>query len=712
MEEEFVRHGEPSNPGLAGLVVIAYLHGVPADASQLAHQLGTGSKPCSDEELLAASRLIGLKARLVQLRPERLTRAPLPALMLDRDGRHFVLARLSNDGGALVQEGGAIRPSTMSLQLVLDRTAGRAILFTSRASVSGELARFDFSWFVPALVKYRRYLLEVLLISVVLQLLGLVSPLMFQAVMDKVLVNRAFNTLTVICLAMFVSAIAEVVLSGLRDYILAHTTTRIDVELGARLFRHLLNLPLGYFTARRTGDTITRVREVDTIRNFLTGQALTSVIDLFFSLLIVSVMFSYSTRLTLIVVASLPAYAAVSFVLNPMFRLRLDRKFARYSDSQSHLVESVAGVEAVKSMAVEPQFVRRWDQQLASYVAASFQVTTLANIGQQLIQLINKLVTIATLFFGAQYVVDGHLTVGGLVAFNMMSQRVTGPVLRLAQLWQDLQQVGLSIQRLGDVLNAKSELVSSTQALSRIGGAIRFDGVNFRYSVDTPLVLKRVSFTIEPGQVVGIVGRSGSGKSTVAKLLQKLYVPESGRITIDSHDLALADPAWLRRQIGVVSQESILFNRSIRENISLADPGMSLDQVIAAAELAGIHDFIAELPRGYDTAVGELGSGLSGGQKQRIAIARALIRDPRILIFDEATSALDYETERILQSNMKRMTQGRTVIIIAHRLSAVHDADVIIAMDDGQIVEMDARRALLERNGYFARLVASQGQPA
>ncbi|MFM0665957.1 type I secretion system permease/ATPase, partial [Paraburkholderia sediminicola] len=562
--------------------------------------------------------------------------------------------------------------------------------------------------FIPAVIKYRRLLLEVLLVSLVLQVFGLVSPLMFQVVMDKVLVNRAYSTLNVVCVALLVSSVFEVLLTGLRNYVFSHTTNRIDVELGARLFRHLLTLPLAYFEARRVGDTVARVRELENIRSFLTGQALTAVIDLIFSVIFLGVMCIYSVWLTLIVAISLPVYAIVSMILNPILRERLNHKFARGADNQSFLVEAVSGVQTVKAMAIEPQFTRRWDNQLAAYVNASFRVNSLSNIGQQLIQLVGKLVTLATLFFGAKLVIDGKLTVGELVAFNMMSQRVAAPVLRLAQLWQDFQQVGISMLRLGDILNSRTELPQSRQALPAVKGDVSFEDIRFRYRPDGQPVLNGVNLTINAGEIVGIVGRSGSGKSTLTKLLQRLYIPENGRVRIDGIDLALADPAWLRRQIGVVLQENLLFNRSIRENVAVTDPGASLEVVIHAAKLAGAHEFISELPEGYDTIVGEHGSTLSGGQRQRIAIARALVTNPRILIFDEATSALDFETERVIQNNMRAMCHGRTVIIIAHRLSAVRHAHHIIAMDKGQIVERGSHDQLIEKGGYYAHLVTLQ----
>jgi subfamily B ATP-binding cassette protein HlyB/CyaB len=582
------------------------------------------------------------------------------------------------------------------------------LLIASRASLAGVMARFDFSWFIPAVVKYRRLLIEVLLVSAALQLFGLVTPLMFQVVMDKVLVNRAFDTLNVVCMALLASTVLETVLTAIRNYVFAHTASRIDVELGAKLFRHLLALPLAYFRARRVGDSVARVRELENIRNFLTGQAVTAVIDLLFSVVFLAVMCMYSVWLTAVVVVSMPIYAVISIVITPILRKRLNEKFARSADNHSFLVESVSGVETVKAMAVEPQFVRRWDNQLAGYVSAEFRVTALGNIGQQSTQLVGKLVTLATLFLGARLVIEGKLSVGQLIAFNMMSQHVAAPVLRLAQLWQDFQQVGISMERLGDILNTRTELPRSSQTLQAMSGNIRLQDVRFRYRPDGPAVLDGVSLDIAAGEIVGVVGRSGSGKSTLAKLLQRLYLPEQGRVCIDGVDLALADPAWLRRQIGIVLQENVLFNRSVRENIAVADPSLSLDAVMRAAQLAGAHDFIVDLPEGYDTIVGEHGSSLSGGQRQRIAIARALVNDPRILIFDEATSALDFETERVIQTNMKSMCEGRTVIIIAHRLSAVRHADHIVAMDKGRIVEVGTHDALIEQSGYYARLVSLQ----
>jgi subfamily B ATP-binding cassette protein HlyB/CyaB len=400
-------------------------------------------------------------------------------------------------------------------------------------------------------------------------------------------------------------------------------------------------------------------------------------------------MYYYSPLLTWIVIGSFPFYIALSAGVTPVFRRRLDEKFNRGAENQAFLVESISGIETLKAMAVEPQMQRRWEEQLAGYVRASFAVLTVGNWASQTVQLISKLVTALTLYFGAYLVIEGNLTVGELVAFNMLAGRVAQPILRIAQIWQDFHQARLSVRRLGDILNAVAEpsYRPGRTALPAIKGAIAFEHVTFRYRLDGPEVLKEVSLQVAPGQVLGIVGPSGSGKSTLTKLVQRLYVPESGRVMIDGVDIAMVDVSWLRRQVGVVLQENVLFNRSVRENIALADPSISMDRVIAAAQLAGAHDFILELPEGYDTMVGERGSTVSGGQRQRIAIARALIGNPRVLIFDEATSALDYESERIVQENMRKIAQGRTVLIIAHRLSTVAMAHRIVTIERGRVVE-------------------------
>jgi subfamily B ATP-binding cassette protein HlyB/CyaB len=634
-----------------------------------------------------------------------LARTPLPAIALLRGGGFMVLAKASEDK-VLVQSPRSPRPALMSRDELLAVWDGDLILMARRAGMADMTRRFDVTWFMAAIHKYRHLLGEVLVASFFLQLFALVSPLFFQVVIDKVLVHRALTTLDVLVVGLVAISVFETALGILRTYLFSHTTNRIDVELGARLFRHLVALPMAYFQARRVGDSVARVRELENIRNFLTSSALTLVIDLFFTLVFLAVMFFYSPLLTWIVLGSFPFYIAISAGVTPLFRRRLDEKFQRGAENQAFLVESVTGIETLKAMAVEPQMQRRWEEQLAGYVGASFRVLSLGNTASQAVQFVSKVATAGILYFGAKLVIDGGLSVGELVAFNMLAGRVSTPVLRLAQLWQDFHQARLSVARLGDILNTTAEPIyaAGRARLPAIRGHIKFEHVTFRYRVDGQEVLSDVTFDVPAGQMVGIVGPSGSGKSTFAKLVQRLYVPERGRVLIDGMDLAMADPAWLRRQIGVVLQENVLFNRSVRENIALADPAMPMERVVAAARLAGAHEFILELTEGYDTIVGERGSTLSGGQRQRVAIARALIADPRILIFDEATSALDSESERIIQRNMKEIAKSRTVLVIAHRLSTVRETDRIITIDRGRLVEDGTHEALITTGGRYASL--------
>ena len=678
-------------------------HGVGADAEQIRHQ--NGMTRFGIPEMIRCARELGLKARAVSTRWRRLERVPMPVIASLRGGGFLILGKVG-EGKALVQSPSSQRPEIMTQAQFEAQWDGRLVLITRRASLADLGRRFDITWFLGAIHKYRRLLGEVVVASFFLQVFALISPLFFQVVIDKVLVHRGMSTLDVLVLGLATIAVFEAVLGGLRTYLFAHTTNRIDIELGARLFRHLMALPLAYFQARRAGDSVARVRELENIRNFLTSSALTLAIDLFFTSVFLVVMFIYAPLLTWIVLGAFPFYIGISAGATPIFWRRLDEKFKRGAENQAFLVESVTGIETLKAMAVEPQMQRRWEEQLAGYVAASFRVLSLGNTASQAIQLVSKLVTAATLYFGAKLVIDGDLTIGELVAFNMLASRVSTPVLRIAQIWQDFQQARLSVARLGDILNTVPEPSSSParMALPAIRGEVRFEHVGFRYRVDGAEVLHDLSFTVPAGQIVGIVGPSGSGKSTIAKLMQRLYVPETGHIFIDGADLPMVDPSWLRRQIGVVLQENVLFNRTVRDNIALADPAMQIERIMAAAQLAGAHEFILEMPEGYDTMIGERGSSLSGGQRQRIAIARALVMDPRILIFDEATSALDYESERAIQANMQQITRGRTVFIIAHRLSTVRSADRIITIDRGRLVEDGTHEELVRTGGRYATL--------
>ncbi len=695
--------------GLVCLVLISQFFKIAADPDQIKHDLGKTEGVLDSKDILRAAKRLGFKTRRSKQKLSRLDKAPLPFIIEKKDGTFAILAAVADDK-VLIKDTTQAAPQQLSMEEFKELWNGYAILLTTRVHVAGVLRRFDFSWFIPELIRYRRVFKEVLLASFFVQLLALLTPIFFQLVIDKVLVHHGLTTLHVLVIGLATVSLFEIMLSGIRTYLTAHTASKVDVALGSRLFSHLLSLPISYFEARQTGQSVARVRELENVRAFLTGSALTLVLDVFFTIVFFIVMWFYSPALTLIVLASVPAYVVLSIFITPVLRRRIEEKFARGAENQTFLVESVYGVETLKAMAVEPQMQRRWEDQLAGYVTANFRAINLSNLANHGAQFINKAVVVGTLWYGAQLVIDGVITVGQLVAFNMLAGRVSGPILRLAQIWQEFQQVRVSVDRLGDILNMPAEPAGgATRSENKaVGGRVDFEHVSFRYRPTEPEVITDINLNVAPGEVVGIVGPSGSGKSTLGKLIQRLHVPEQGRIMIDGTDIALTNPAWLRRQIGVVLQENVLFNRSVRDNIALADPAMSFERVEHAAKLAGAHDFIVKLPHAYDTVLEERGSNLSGGQRQRVAIARALVTDPKILIFDEATSALDYESEFIIQQNMREITKGRTVFIIAHRLAAIRTATRIITIEAGRITEQGTHDELLKANGRYAALYRLQ----
>lgn len=689
--------------GAICLATILHLHKIAADPVQIM-RIYAPDGMFDAMTLVRAAKRLGIKARLSTSSVDRLASLPLPAIIEETNGEFMVLARASGEE-ALVQRPGDV-PMRLTASALREIWTGRVVFFATRSALLSHEAAFGVRWFANVILKYRRLIGEVLLASFFLQLLGLVTPIFFQVIVDKVLVHQGITTLDVLAIGLLVVGIFEILLGGLRTYIFSHTTSRVDVELGAKLFDHLVNLPLRYFESRPVGQTVARLRELENVRDFLTGSAVTVLIDTLFTVVFFAVMYLYSPALFWISFASVPFFIAISIAITPGLRTRLEEKFQRGAVNQSFLTETVSGIETLKAMAIEPIMRKRWEEQLAAYVRSGFRAVLLGAIGGQAVQLITKVVNVAILWYGATLVIRGELSVGQLVAFNMLAGQVYGPIIRLSQLWQDFQQMRISVDRIGDVLNCPVEPGHNPNraSLPPISGAITFDRVTFRYDAGRTEVIRDLSFEIRRGEVIGVVGRSGSGKSTLTKLVQRLYTPEQGRVLVDGVDVAMVDASWLRRQIGVVLQENVMFRGSVRENIALSDPAMPIDQIVKAAQLAGAHDFILEMSDGYDTMLEERGGNLSGGQRQRLAIARALAASPPVLILDEATSALDYESERIIQDNLKKICAGRSVIIVAHRLSTVRRADRIIVMDRGAIVEAGSHSALLANNGVYADL--------
>jgi subfamily B ATP-binding cassette protein HlyB/CyaB len=702
--------------GLSGLALIAGYYRIAADPAQMKHDLAIGGRAADADDIVRAANRLGLKARIVRgVSAARLAAIPLPAIVGLREGGFGVVSMGVEKTKLRFVDIVKRAAREVAAEDILPLTDGRAILVARRIGGTGTNPKmFGFSWFLPSLYRYRKPLTQVVLASLFVQLFALATPIFFQLIVDKVLIHKGLSTLIVLVTGLVAVGVFETVLQYLRTYTLTHTTNRIDVELGRRLFHHLFRLPLAYFETRAAGQTVARVRELETIRGFLTGQGLTSLLDLVFTLIFVGVLFLYSPKLTLVVLGAIPVYVLIATLIRPLLRDQINEKFDRGARSQQFLVESIVGAQTLKASGVEPMTQAQWEERLAAYVRTSFDASMLGSLGQNLVQFVSKATTALVLFLGAQAVIAGQMTVGELIAFNMIAGQVVQPILRLSQLWQDFQQVQVSVERLGDILNAPPEPVpSSFLSLPPPKGAIEIKGVTFRYRPNLQDVIRDVGLSIRPGEVIGVVGASGSGKSTLTKLVQRLYSPQFGQVMLDGIDIAQLDPGWLRRQIGVVLQENILFNRTIHENIALAEPAMARARVVHVARLAGADEFIAKLPQGYDTVLEERGANLSGGQRQRIAIARALAMNPRILILDEATSALDYESERIIQENMRSIVNGRTVIIIAHRLAAVRPCTRIIGMHEGQIVEQGSHEELLARpGGLYARLWALQTEQA
>ncbi|HOO40876.1 MAG TPA: type I secretion system permease/ATPase [Syntrophales bacterium] len=691
--------------GLVSIEVVSKIHAVAVDIQAIKRNYFV-EEELKPEEILRILKDNGMRARLKHLtKIDDLIKYPAPFIILSKENAYHVFLGKKEDR-IMIFNCAEKKMTELTVEDFMALWGGGLIALYPRFTKTEFF--LNMKWLFKEFFKHRSVFSSVISASFFIQMFGLVSPLFIQVIIDKVLAHHALTTLEVVAGAFMAVLIFDAVLNLMRNYLLYHTANKIDASLGAKVYRHLLSLPFRYFEVRKVGNIIARVRELENLRQFMTNISLTVLLDTVFSVVFIVIMAVYSARLTFIVLGFILAIGLISFFATPLINVRLNDKFQKGAVSQSFLVESITGIQTVKSLAIEGKMVKDWEKHLGEYILSAFKLSNLGNVAVTSSQTLQKMMTLAVIYFGVSEVFDGSMSVGQLIAFQMFSSQLSGPILRLVHMWQDFQQARLSLDRLGDIINTPPEVVGGALTVEKVQGGIVSKGVKFRYTAEGPLVLDRVDFEISPGMMVGIVGRSGSGKSTIAKLIQRLYLPVEGSIFVDGVDIRHLDPLFLRYKTGVVLQECFLFSGTIRDNIAMGAPDASMERIIQASRIAGAHEFISEMPMGYDTPVEERGSSLSGGQKQRIAIARALITNPNVLIFDEATSALDYESERMIQNNLGLIRKGRTVIFIAHRMSVMKNCDQVLVIDKGKIVEEGNHESLMQKGGLYAYLYQQQ----
>lgn len=694
---------------LACLEMLARIHNVPfrRDVIERAARETLKNQSATLEVLGNLATLMGFVGTISTIPEALLPRLPFPCIALVHDQPAMVHEITRSEVRAVLPEYGRV---VISLQSFMDDEAGVRIL-TLNPGRDSQRRKLNFSWFFPQLRKYRRSLIEVLAASLVLQLLNLAQPLVMQQIFDKVIVQQNLDTLYTLGIVLLGVSLFQGLLSAVRTYLFADTTNRIDIALGAEVIQHLLRLPLRYFDKRPVGELQTRIAELGNIRGFLTGSLLTLALDAVFSVIYIGVMLVYSGVLTAVTLGVVPLFLGLTYVASPVIRGQLRKAAEKNASTQALLIEALNGVQTIKAQNAENNVRWQWQKRYSSFMSESFRTLLIGVSSGTVGAFLSQLTGLLTLWVGAFLVIQGDLTIGQLIAFRIISGYVVGPLLNLATSWQSFQGVALSMERLSDVVDAQVEggdYDTDQLPLPPVAGEVEFQDVDFRFSEGNPQVVKRVSFHVSAGSFVGIVGRSGSGKSTIMKLLPRLYQPEAGRILIDGYDINKLQLGSVRRQIGIVPQDSLLFDGSVRDNIALTSPDATSEQIIEAARVACAHDFIMELSDGYATRVGERGGSLSGGQRQRIAIARAVLQRPSLLILDEATSALDYLTERQVCLNLKRSFEGSTVFFITHRLSTIRSSDLILMMDHGALVEQGTHQQLLDQQGRYFALYSQQ----
>lgn len=701
---------EENLTGVKSLAKILQHFGIITKPQQFLQENNITDDNLSWEQLTKIIRKKHLRCELIHPSQDELRELPLPLMARMVNGKYVVVITI-NDECVYLIDPAAPKPLALPHKKFVEAWNGEVMTFSATYNWNYFKKKYNLPWFMHVMQHYKRFFGEVLMAAFFLQLMGIGMPLITQVIIDKVIGNSGYSTLTVIGCSMVLFFLIQSLLTGLRTYVLNHTTVKLDAILGTRLFRHLISLPLPYYQSRRVGDTLMRVGALNSIREFITGQGLMTILDVLFSMVFIAFMLWYSVPLTLISLLVVPLYIAQNIWAIPIIKRKIEAVWRTGAANNAFMVEAVTNMETIKALAVEPQFNYKWENLLARYVHTTFDNVKFRLVIGGFSNMLQTVVSLCILWYGGHLVMNGYFTLGQLIAFQMIAGQAMGPMTKLLTIWPTVQQTGLALERIGDILNTPIEPVlmpNIGKRSRRLTGSIQLKDINFRYRMDTPLVLKDINLEIQPGEKIGIVGRSGSGKSTLTNVVQFMYQPESGDILFDGLSIKEINIAWLRSQIGVVMQENYLFDSSIRDNIAISRPDASMTEIINAAKIAGAHEFILELQDGYDTKVGERGTALSGGQRQRIAIARAILSNPPVLIFDEATSALDYESERTIMHNMDAIAENRTMLIIAHRLSTVRRCDRIIVVEKGEIIESGSHDELMAQQGSYYHLYNQQ----